>query len=102
MENIREILLNEIEGKIVVELASRFNEAIQRAEYYNKSYDSYINELKKIQKWFDGNQNEVKKLNSDLIRIESSLKDLGFQDEANEIKKYIGFSDKFSKVKIAM
>jgi septal ring factor EnvC (AmiA/AmiB activator) len=72
-----------------VELASTFNQVVDKHKYLEKTINGYLNQFDSIKKWVQGSKQDVETNENDLKRIQNSLKELGFTEESKELAKYL-------------
>jgi len=97
MKNLNNILskIEKIElAEVNVELASTFNQAVDRYKFLEKTIAEYTSKYNDMKRWVQGSKSGVDENLKDLTRIQTSLKELGFDTDANELTKYIN-SDTF-------
>jgi predicted nucleic acid-binding Zn-ribbon protein len=81
---------NEIKlAKHEVQLANTFNQVVDKHKFLEKTINGYLTQFDSIKKWVQGSKQDVEQNIEDLKRIQSSLKELGFTEESNELNKYL-------------
>jgi len=76
-------------GTHEVELASTFNQVVDKHKFLEKTINEALTQFNGVKKWVQGSKQDVDKNIEDLKRIQNSLKELGFNEESNELNKYI-------------
>lgn len=81
---------NEVKlGMHEVELASTFNQAVDKFKFLEKTINEAMTQFNDVKKWVQASKQDVDKNSEDLTRIQKSLIDLGFKSEADELSKYV-------------
>lgn len=88
-----------------VELGMTIKEVVDNYNFFEKKINDFKEDYSVLTKAIISYNDNIEKNLSDLKRIQKSLIDLGFNDEANNLNKYISsniykeFKDLYSKVK---
>ena len=76
-------------SEVKVDLANTFNQVVDKYKYLDKTIGELQKEYMSMKKMIQDYKPQMDENMKDLNRMQSSLKELGFTDEASELSKYM-------------
>jgi predicted nucleic acid-binding Zn-ribbon protein len=89
LKNLSKFESNVELSEVKVDLASTFNQVVDKYKYLEKTIGDIQKQYLSIKKMIQDYKPQMDENMKDLNRMQSSLKELGFTNEANELSKYM-------------